>query len=309
MTNIAPRQGRGLHDYLLRESRSLLFKGYSPELAFEQLILATKDSGRTTQDIEGEIHNAIDGAVEYLKEHPNFTPNNGQRPPPARRDPNAILDKGNKTDSRKARLPVDYALQAKIIAKEDTFIVLGEGVSNFNYGLLFANINFFIAACFEVGKVYSVQSLEKWKYRTSFPKLGFIVPSYFTESGCTRADLNVGERLYVVVEFDSGTPSDQICLHHYLNRTNPAFPLVMLVWSGHRSIHGWYATYGNSEHRVRTFQRRASTIGADQTCASPSAWIRMPNGYNYKHSTRQEVLYFDAEKVDWQNELVRREIL
>lgn len=308
MTNIAPLQGQGLHFWLLTESRNLLFKGNSPEIAFEILLQATKDSHRTSQDVETEIQNAIDGAVEYLKDHPNFQPSTGYKWKPPR-NPLAILPKGNRIDRRKARMPVNEGLRRNILLRENPRIKLGDGVDDFDYSLLFANVNFDIAACKEVGKEYAVKSLRDWNYQTNFPRLGFVVPSYFWKANCSRSDLNVGERLYVVVEFDSGSPNDQFLYHYYLQRTNPAFPLVMLVWSGHKSIHGWYATYGCSERKVRTFQRKASEVGADQTCASPSAWIRMPNGWNYKHNARQEVLYFDLDLVMWQRELVRKEVL
>lgn len=309
MTNIAPKQGSGLHSWLLTESRKLLYAGYPPDTVYNELMLAAKHSARTTQDIEIEIRNVIEGAREYILEHPNFRPSTRWRKRPPPRDPNYYMDRANRIDSRAPRLPVDELLVRKIIGSEEVFLDPGKGVEEFNYRLLFANIDFNIAACREVGKDYAIKPLSEWNYEETFPLLGYVVPSYFSDIGCSRSDLNVGERLFIVVEFDKGTPNDQWLLHHYLNRTNPAFWLIMLVWSGHRSVHGWYASYGSSEFKVRTFQRRASELGADQTCVSPSAWIRMPNGWNRKYSVTQEVLYFDVEKLGWQNDLVRREIL
>src|SRR5712664_2399972 len=100
MLKHAPIQGNGLHDYLLRESRNLLCKGYTPEIVFEELLSATKQSGRTTQDIEGEISNAIEGVVAYLSEHPNFQPSNGRKHSPI--DPLSFDFSGNpRIDRRK----------------------------------------------------------------------------------------------------------------------------------------------------------------------------------------------------------------
>jgi hypothetical protein len=255
-----------------------------------------------------EIANAVNGAIDYIKDHPN-TRAAVHSLGKTWKDPFSFPIPGNMVDRRSPRLPIKPKLVNNILKYERIETDEGYGVEDFDYRLLFANINFNVAACREVGKDYAVRSLKDWKFMVNFPKMGFIVPSYFNESGCSRSDFNVGERLFVVVEFDSGTPLQQTKLHNYLNRTNPAFWLIMLVWSGNKSIHGWFATYGNSERRVITFQRRASELGADQTCVSPSAWIRMPNGWNYKHGTRQKVLYFDTELLGMQNEIVRKEIL
>jgi hypothetical protein len=308
---LAPRQGSGLHHWLLAKSRDLLLANYPAEQVASMLLTAAANSGRTTQDIETEIANAISGAIEYIDSHPSIRSyyRNRNSVSVHRPDPLAIEFRGNKLDRRKPRLPVNLELQYWVIHREKVRIDEGQGVKSFDYRLLFANINFFIAACYEVGKEYAVRSLEQWRFMTNFPKMGYVVPSYFSEANCTRADLNVGERLFIVVEFDKGPLFSQWILHNYLNRMNPATPLIMLVWSGHKSIHGWYACYGLSEYRVRTFQRKASELGADQTCISPSAWIRMPNGFNYKYKTKQKVLYFDEEQLAIQNDLVRREVL
>jgi hypothetical protein len=283
-----------------------LLNGYDAEQVSNLLLTAAADSCRTSQDLETEIANAINGAIDYLRDHPDTK---SVHRPNVRRDPLGFPINGNRIDKRKPRLPIDNELKHMVLAGEKLTFDEGDGVDQFNYQLLFANLNLCIAACREIGKGYAVKTLNDWKFMANFPKMGYIVPSYFCESGCTRSDLNIGERLFIVVEFDSGSASEQTKLHSYLNRTNPAFPLIMLVWSGHKSVHGWYASYGNSERRVRTFQRKASSLGADQTCVSPSAWIRMPNGFNYKHRTIQKVIYFDIENLDIQNELVRRELL
>jgi hypothetical protein len=138
----------------------------------------------------------------------------------------------------------------------------------------------------------------------------YIVPNYFRECGKgkgRRNDLNIGERLYVVVEFDKGRPNDQLRLLAYLSRNG--FQLIMIVYSGGKSLHGWFTCYGVSEYRIRTFCRLAKKLGADQTTRSPSQWVRMPNGWNYKNRRKQKVLYYDAEGLGNQYILVREELL
>lgn len=112
-----------------------------------------------------------------------------------------------------------------------------------------------------------------------------------TVEGKTSAhcEANTGRRKYLVTEFDVGTPYEQASIVRYLATK---MPLVMIVYSGGKSIHGWFHTEGQPEEYVKTFFTDAVTLGADTVTWSRCQFCRMPAGFNPKTGRRQSVLYF-----------------
>lgn len=309
----APKQGNRLHDWLLYHTRDLLLKEHSMDEAYAILVEATQNSERTTQDIEREILDALDGARDFLEENPDFT-HSKKRVKKGWVDPLSWVGLGDpmvRRDKRKAKLHVNYKKRELAIAQGGRVWrkVLGYGEEDFNYPDLFAGIDFDICAGKDVRENIIIP-LSKW--RGKLEKMSYVVPNYFrkcSEEGAQRCDFDIGERLYLVVEFDDSSMEDQLARLNYLNKLSLPFKLAMIVFSGGTSFHGWYTCYGNSEYRVVTFCRKATEIGADKTTYSPSQYIRMPNGWNYTHKRKQDVIYFDIELVNEQNKIVRRECL
>jgi hypothetical protein len=307
---ILPREGQGLHDAILKYSRGLLLEGYDVEQTTNMLIKATQESCRTTQDLVGEIQNAVVGAREFLDDNPSFRYSKVNRKPNRWNDPLSFLNnrdgmcRSDRRDIRSAQ--IDFALRKKALAN-DREIVLSD--QEFSFKDLFAGINFKICASKDK---YSapVKKLNDWNIDETFPRMQYIVPNYFWESsaeGGDKSDFNIGRRLFLVVEFDRDSLQDQIALLDFLH--NDDFRLIMIVYSGHRSLHGWFTCYGRSEYRVVGFCIKAKMLGADKSTYSPSQYCRMPNGWNPKYKKHQKVIHFDKLALHWQNDLIRSDLL
>lgn len=168
------------------------------------------------------------------------------------------------------------------------------------------NPSFFLPGLFHDYELLCVAA-DTWTYSTILRDdacnvakdyaLEFIVPSAMTsktgltvegkESAHTKA--NTGSRVYLVVEFDQASKTDQIAFHKFLSRQAP---LVLMLDSGGKSIHGWYLVEGWEEFKIQRLFDVACQLGADKKTWTPSQFIRMPGGRNNKYKTIQKVVYF-----------------
>ena len=187
-------------------------------------------------------------------------------------------------------------------------------LEEFSYAKLFGDIDFNVCCA---GKVQQpvVLPLSRWLdgEKDRLKKMQFIVPNYMLEAGGGgefKRDVNVGKRLYIVVEFDfkdESVPIEkrlawQVRLLWHLREK---WPLAMVVYSGSKSLHGWFACFHADEHRIRTFFRMATGLGADRQMIVPSQYCRMPWGTNYKTGRRQAVVFFNSELIRKHNQLVQ----
>ena len=92
--------------------------------------------------------------------------------------------------------------------------------------------------------------------------------SYHTED-------NTGPRRYLGVEYDSGSLDSMAARLWHLNSYRQ---LVMVVYSGGKSLHGWFDFRNEPEERVEKFFNLAVKIGADPKTFSRSQFVRMPCG-------------------------------
>ena len=73
-------------------------------------------------------------------------------------------------------------------------------------------------------------------------------------------------------------------------------PLALAVYSGGKSIHGWFYCAGRDEGLLEKFMRNAVRIGADRATWTRSQFVRMPDGKR-QDGNRQAVYYFNPEVV------------
>lgn len=100
-------------------------------------------------------------------------------------------------------------------------------------------------------------------------------------------------RRYVVIEFDTGDSLHaQAGLLTALH--SPAAPLALAVFSGGKSLHGWFnvATLGPAA-KLHLF-RRGVLLGADPSLWDPSKLVRMPGGMR-DTAVRQSILYWEPD--------------
>lgn len=103
-----------------------------------------------------------------------------------------------------------------------------------------------------------------------------------------HCEANTGPKVFQVVEFDFGDPRNHVAIHLHLASL---LPLMMLVYSGGKSVHGWYRL--TTEAEALPFFAEACSLGADPKMWGKSQFSRMPGGLNPKHNRTQKVLYFD----------------
>lgn len=130
--------------------------------------------------------------------------------------------------------------------------------------------------------------------------LQYIVPSAMrapwgvTSDGreSQRCMANTGPRQFLVVECDSSTEDTQA---RVLALIAQVLPLRMVVHSGGKSLHGWFAVGKVSEAILAKVFGIAVWLGADSHTWTRCQWVRMPGGTrtNKDGSTvRQAVLYW-----------------
>jgi hypothetical protein len=71
-------------------------------------------------------------------------------------------------------------------------------------------------------------------------------------------------------------------------------PLVLVVSSGGKSLHGWFRTCGLNETDLLSYMKFAVSIGADSATWRPFQLVRMPGGLR-DNGNRQSVLYFNPD--------------
>ena len=104
---------------------------------------------------------------------------------------------------------------------------------------------------------------------------------------------NTGPRRFLVIEFDQGTPDEQAALLDYLSHRGP---LVLVVHSGNKSLHGWFYCVGTSDEVLHRFMILARRLGADlATWRNRSQFVRMPDGRRAPKGERQSIFYFNPE--------------
>ncbi len=108
-------------------------------------------------------------------------------------------------------------------------------------------------------------------------------------NACTECD-----RRYLVVEFDTGDMlRDQIAVLSSLH--TPAAPLALAVFSGGKSIHGWFNVSDLTPYRRRVWFALAVYLGADASLWDTSKLVRMPGGHRRGSGACHDILYWEPE--------------
>jgi hypothetical protein len=141
---------------------------------------------------------------------------------------------------------------------------------------------------------------EEWRGKLS--RLQFIVPSPMTAligktqdgRNSKHALSNTGARRFLVCEFDGGTIDEHSAILLHLARYAP---LVCAVFSGKKSLHGWFLVHGQPEERALKFFRYAVSLGADPMTWTRSQFVRMPDGTRGS-GERQTVFFLNFKPME-----------
>lgn len=305
-----PSAGAGLHNWLFRLAR-YLHALMTPDEVSAVLRQLTEGVGRRVP--EREIRQAVDNsrAVQWIppqreeikmieiKNIDILGESRGAGLPAKRERLFRALDIGYTEDALRSDSPNEprYCDPAKLLELlfpgDDTLVCLGESLpsARTNYRRYIDKTLIHPAHPIRPDSEHKVDALP----------FQFIVPSPmssltgFTQEGrlSKRCLQNVGPRAYAVIEFDQGNRDRQAgCL----KLLQEAFPLAMVVWSGSKSLHGWFKVQGADETDVLRFYDVANVLGADMATKTPSQLARCPWGIR-DNGNVQEVLYLDFDAM------------
>lgn len=279
MLSAPPQRGGGLHNWLFRTARVL-----HPFRSREEIIDLLRNAAHGEPLQVGEIENAVDNAAGCA-----WSPG---------------------TSSTRTSSPwaaVDHSKRAEIIANgpglydlwEMSPRLLDDEESHTEeiIDVLFPGDP--LLCCGQSNSRFDTRPRSEWRGKLS--ALQLIVPNPMTsvwgltkEGGRSQHTLsNTGPRRFLVVEQDAGTLDEQAAvLAHLAHRA----PLALSVFSGSRSIHGWFFCAGQTEERLRAFMNFAVSLGADRATWTRSQFVRMPDGTR-EGGARQTVYFFNPEGV------------
>jgi hypothetical protein len=147
--------------------------------------------------------------------------------------------------------------------------------------------------CGKSNSDFDTKPRDDWRGQLS--QLQFIVPSPMSAvTGTTKGGkeskhtlANTGARRFLICEFDTGTADEHAAL---LLQLGMFAPLVCVVHSGGKSLHGWFYVHGQPDEKVEKFFRYAVSLGADRATWTRSQFVRMPDGT--RDDGNQQTVFF-----------------
>ena len=162
-----------------------------------------------------------------------------------------------------------------------------------------------LLCCGKSNSVFGTKPREDW--RGELASLQLVVPSPMSarlgrkknpkpgESEWSAHSLdNTGDRRFLICEFDTGTTDEHVALLIHLAGYAP---LVCVVHSGGKSLHGWFFLAGQPEEMVKKFFRYAVSLGADHATWTRSQFVRVPDGTR-DNGKRQTVFFLNFKSME-----------
>ena len=278
----SPQAGNGVHRWLY--VAALKLHPYFPDKAKLEweLDMATRNCGREVTT--AEIENAVRDSLRFLENPTGQTQTVHRWPARNQGRIETIVRTGPKFAELAAMSPVKWNDDAR--HTEEIIDVLFPGNP---------------LLCAGPKQSYSLtRKREEW--RGFLEKQQFIVPSPMSVThGTTKSKkssmrtlANTGPRRFLVVEFDQGSFDQHAAV---LNHLAKYAPLVMVVHSGNKSLHGWFYCAGDPDSAFERFFSYAVSLGADPATWTCCQLVRMPDGQR-DNGRPQRVVYFDPKGVE-----------
>jgi hypothetical protein len=276
-----PERGTGLHNWLFRVAR-VLHPYRQPDEIVDLLYAATNGEPVKAHEIENAVRNSK--AVAWQ--------------PGQRRELTPCQPLWPKRDeekcSRLRQTATLYDLWEASPIRLDNNVCRAERMID----ALFSGGNPFLC-CGKNHSQFQTRRREMW--RGQLGKLALIVPSPmtarvgYTQEGKVSAHTleTTGARRFLVIEQDQGDIDGQASILLHLSEFAP---LVLAVFSGKKSVHGWFACLDESEQTLREFMEYAVTLGADPAMWTRSQFARMPDGLR-DNGKRQAAFYFNPNAL------------
>ena len=148
---------------------------------------------------------------------------------------------------------------------------------------------------------FAVRRLSEWRQMdlTRHERLcpnPFNAPFLTKQDGSTSFKCNelVSHRKFIVIEFDEAELDQQATRIGWLAKR---FPLCLCLFSGSKSLHGYFRADHATLPRLRLFFELAMKLGADKMMWTKSQFSRLPGGLNHKTGKQQEVLFIHADNA------------
>jgi hypothetical protein len=136
---------------------------------------------------------------------------------------------------------------------------------------------------------FTIKRLQDWlRERHKLRFLQYMCPNPLRGERMQKGDAIRQD--WLVLEDDKGSLDEQVVLLQWL-AAQVEHPLKMMVWSGNRSIHGWWEIRGSDCEPLLNLARELQL----DTSTYTEKFVRLPNGTNSKTREQQEIL-----SVDWQ---------
>jgi len=307
-----PETGGGVHLWIFESAKHLhRFFKEDEESLFDLLVAATAECGRDVpeQEIREAIKNSHPERVAKWvdEQRAKGRKSGGKWPPKNYVHIEEIGLSGSTADDLIAASP------AKVV----------EGQAGQVLDLLFPGNPLICCGL----ATYSFETLSKneWIARPNFSGYQFCVPSPMSKPrGLTRkGELsarsldNTGPRRFLVVECDfkeknkdgedtpdaptirrlakAGRTVKDLCAAIIAHLASYA-PLVLVVHSGGKSLHGWFAAVDVDDARLDRFERYAVSLGGDPMTFTRCQFVRLPEGTR-SDGKRQRVLYFSPALI------------
>jgi hypothetical protein len=157
-----------------------------------------------------------------------------------------------------------------------------------------------LLCCGKSSSTFDTKPRDSW--RDDLSKLQLIVPSNMCAiSGLTKDGKeskhclnNTGIRRFLICEFDTGSADEHAILLIHLAGVAP---LVCVVHSGGKSLHGWFFVHGQPHIKVEKFFHYAVSLGADRATWTRSQFVRMPDGTR-ENGKRQTVYFLNFKPLE-----------
>jgi len=158
-----------------------------------------------------------------------------------------------------------------------------------------------LLCCGRSQSLFNTRSREEWRGRLS--ALSLIAPNpMMTKTGPRKKDgkqtqhslYATARRIYLFCEFDHASADEAAAI---IWRLSDRLPLVLVLHSGGKSLHGWFAAFGRYESDLRAFMKHAVWLGACTSTWTRSQFCRMPDGTRRENGARQVTYYFNPQQA------------
>ena len=136
--------------------------------------------------------------------------------------------------------------------------------------------------------------LSKWQFVVPSPMIARRALCKNTDKMSAHTEAGTGPRRFLVVDFDDFAGLDVHAAAAWA--LGALLPLVMVLKTGGKGLHAWYAVRDKSEAELKRFYCLGCVFGGDPRLWLCSQFARMPDGRR-DNGGEQRVIYFNGRAI------------